>query len=885
MRHAFAVLVGAALMCAALAAPVRAESPVVTRLPNGLTVLVKEDDRFPLVSLRLYVHAGSAYETPEIAGLSHLLEHMVFKGTEKFPKGAVAETVERSGGYLNAATSFDYTMYLTDMTEENWKEGLTVLKEQAFRAVIDPAELEPEKDVVVAELKRGEDSPQQRLFRLTQEKALAGTPYERPIIGTEQTIRSITAERMHASIQEFYQPQSRLRVGGGKVKAKDALAEAEKVFGDLKNTRNVVPAEPLPVPERARFSVNDYLGPWNKVYLSVAVPVVGGQDADAPALDLLAQLLGGDATSRFYREYKYEKRLVDSISVSNYSFERVGLFYIQAVLDADKLEAFWTAFTKDMAALPGVTFSPEEMQRAKFNLEDELLRSKETLSGDASKLGWFYFFDKGAQAEADYLKMMRDTDQAKLTALITQTFQARNMSVTLLTPADAAPVVGPADAQPKPQSTAEFIGLALAQNMRTEAAPATAAPAASTAEAVNTVEVGGMKVVLMSDRTLPYASATLIFSGGDALLPSADQGLATFTASLLTRGTDKLSAMQMEDFQSDRAASLSASAGRQSFSLSVDAPSRYLDDMFGLLESTLTRPAMAKEEAARVRENQTASITQREESPTGLAFRRMFPFLFGSHPYGYLSQGEKDAVAKFDETKARAFWREQIAQPCVLVVAGDYDEAQVLAAAKTLSTALGGGKEKRLETPEWTKEKALGLHLPGRNQAHLMLVFPTVGYGDLDEPGLDLLQNVLAGQSGLLFADLRDKEGLGYTVTAFPWKAQKTGAMIFYIGTSPDKLEAAREGFRRVIDKLHKETVSANLVEGAKNKMLGDYYREHQTVASRCSEAAVLSILGRPLDAERKLVDSAQKVTPEQLRELAVKYIQFDKSREVTVLP
>ena len=105
MRHAFAVLVGAALMCAALAAPVRAESPVVTRLPNGLTVLVKEDDRFPLVSLRLYVHAGSAYETPEIAGLSHLLEHMVFKGTEKFPKGAVAETVERSGGPGGCSTS------------------------------------------------------------------------------------------------------------------------------------------------------------------------------------------------------------------------------------------------------------------------------------------------------------------------------------------------------------------------------------------------------------------------------------------------------------------------------------------------------------------------------------------------------------------------------------------------------------------------------------------------------------------------------------------------------------------------------------------------------------------------------------------------------------
>ncbi len=881
MRHAFTILAGAALMCAAFASPARAEAPVVTRLPNGLTVLVKEDDRFPLVSLRLYVHAGSAYETPEIAGLSHLLEHMVFKGTEKFPKGAVAETVERSGGYLNAATSFDYTMYLTDMTEEHWKDGLTVLKEQAFRAVIDPAELEPEKDVVVAELKRGEDSPQQRLFRLTQEKALAGTPYERPIIGSEETIRSITAERMHAYVKEFYQPQSMLLVVVGKVKPADALAEAEKVFGDLPNTRNVLPAEPLAVPERARFSVDAYPGPWNKVYLSVAIPVPGGQDADAPALDVLAQLLGGDATSRFYREYKYEKRLVDSISVSNYSFERIGLFYIQAVLDADKLEAFWTAFSKDMAALPEMTFTPEELKRARFNIEDDLLRSKETLSGDASKLGWFYFFDKGAQAEVDYLKLTRDADQAKLTELIKRTFQSRNMTVTMLTP-ENMPMPGNSK---EAKSAAEFVGLTLAENMRAEAAPPAATAAEKADTATKTIQVGGMSVVLMPDRTLPYAAATLIFSGGDSLLSPKDQGLAAFTASLLTQGAAGRSATQMEDFQSDRAASISASAGRQSFSVSLSTPSRYLGDMLGLLQDTVTKPTLAKEEAARAREDQIASITQREESPTGLAFRRMFPFLFGEHPYGYLSQGEKNVVATFDESKARDFWRRQTAQPHTLVVAGDFNEAEVLAAAKVLAAGLGNDKEKRPAAPEWTREKSLGLHLPKRNQAHLMLVFPTVGYGNADEPGLDLLQNVLAGQSGLLFADLRDKEGLGYTVTAFPWKADKTGAMIFYIGTSPDKLEAARDGFRRVIDKLHKETVPAGLVNGAKNKMLGDYYREHQTLGSRCAEAAVLSILGRPLDAERKLVEAAQKVTPEQLRQLAVKYIQLDKAREVTVLP
>ncbi len=865
-------------MLAALSVPAHAavQAPVVTRLPNGLTLLVKQDDRFPLVSLRLYVHAGSAYETPDISGLSHLLEHMVFKGTDKFPKGAVAETVERSGGYLNAATSFDYTVYQTDMTQEHWTEGLTVLKEQAFHATIDPKELEPEKEVVISELKRGEDNPQQRLFRLTQEKALAGTPYERPIIGTEQIIHSITADRMHAYVAEHYQPQSMLLVVVGKVKPDEALAQAEKAFGDLKNTRNIVPAKPLPLPKQTYFSVDVHPGPWNKVYLSVALPVPGSSDADAPGLDVLAQILGGDASSRFYREFKYDKRLVDSISVANYSFERIGLLYIQAVLDADKLEPFWNEFTKTLADLPKMTFTKAEFDRASLNLEDDLLRSKETLSGDASKLGWFQFFDKGVQGETDYLKQIRAADQTQMNRLIREYITPDNLTITLLTPKDATAPKGYA-------TTAEFLSMDMVKNMQATPVLHTPPAEAPVKENMQVLDVDGSKVILIPDKTLPYASASLIFSGGDSLLSPKEQGLAAFTASLLTHGAGGMSATQMEDFQTDRAASLTAAAGRQSFSISVDSPSRNLDDMLGLVRTTLEKPAFAETEATRVRENQIAAIERREESPTGLAFRRMFPFLFGDHPYGFLAQGDKATVEGFTGAQAKAFWQKQLAQPHALVLAGDFNQAAAIAFAKSLPKATA--TEARPGAPGWTSKKELDLHLPGRNQAHLLMVFPTVGYGAPDEPGLDLLQNILAGQSGLLFSQLRDKEGLGYTVTAFPWKADKTGALIFYIGTSPDKLDAARAGFKKVIDELHTDLVPTTLVDGAKSKMLGDYYRDHQTLGARGSEAAALAILGRPLDAERTLVDAAQKVTPEQLRDLAVKYLQPAKAHEVVVQP
>ena len=277
---------------------------LLTRLPNGLTVLVKKDDRFPLVSLRLYVHAGSAYERAGEEGISHVLEHMVFKGTEKRPKGMVAADVEKTGGYLNAATSFDYTVYITDMTRDHWKTGLDVLKDQAFNPTLDPQELESEKDVVLAELKRGEDNPGQRLFRMTQEAVLKDTPYYHPIIGYERTVRNFSSEAIRDYISRLYQPQSMLLVACGDVDPEEFLAESSRLFGDLGNKHIVRP----PVSETGIFSPKGFTatveeGPWNKVHFSLAFPVPGIKDMRSSQLDVLAQILGGDATSRFYRTY------------------------------------------------------------------------------------------------------------------------------------------------------------------------------------------------------------------------------------------------------------------------------------------------------------------------------------------------------------------------------------------------------------------------------------------------------------------------------------------------------------------------------------------------------------------------------------------------------
>lgn len=844
----------------------------VTRLPNGLTVLTLEDTRFPLVSVRLYVHAGSAYESPKIAGISHLLEHMVFKGTEKRPKGGMAEAIEGAGGYINAATSFDYTVYLADVPDAHWRTAMDVLKDMAFHATIDPAELESEKKVVISELERGEDNPSQLLFKHISAKTLPGTPYAHPIIGYRETVNAITREDIKNYIAEYYQPQSMLLVVSGNIRQAEVLREAQSMFGSLKNTRPVTPPASIDITPLADGpTVTVEHGKWNKVYMSAALPIHGFNDARATSLEVLAQLMGGDPTSLLYRTFKYEKQLVDSISLGAYAFERVGFLYLTAVLDADKTETFWNELVTMLAGLNASQFTDEELERARMNLEDSMFRAKETLPGLTSKIGMFQFFNHGEQGEANYILQLRQTGHAQLQEAINAYLRPEKMHAVFLLPEEAS---------------LNATALEKATRKIWPVNPAAVKKADTEARGTETeiVELGnGRTVILIPDDTLPYVAMDMVFQGGDSLLESSRQGLAELAARTLTKGTASFNATVMEEFQSNRASDIGASAGRQTFTVRTKFPERFSDDMLGLFRDVLLTPAFADEEVAREVTNQKAAIKSREDQPLGLAFRHMFPFLFRNHSYGYYHLGTEEVLDAFTRQDIQTFWNEQMRHPWTIAVCGRFDRDAILRMAAALPVPQT--EKLSLSAPEWGTDPAKTLTLQDRNQAHLLMVFKTAPMGTEDGPGLDLLQTILSGQSGLLFSDLRDKHGLGYTVTAFPWQSELAGILVFYIGTDPEKEEEALAGFRRVIADLHANLLPEEQLVRGKNLMRGDYYRNHQSLGSRSSEAAGLASSGFPLDMNRVAVEQAEKLTAEDLRTLARKYLTPESAYIIRVVP
>ncbi|QJB58097.1 pitrilysin family protein [Pseudodesulfovibrio sp. zrk46] len=857
-----------------LAEMAKGETQVV-KLKNGLTVLIKEDDRFPLVNARLYVHAGSAYENPEIAGISHLLEHMVFKGTEKRGVGDSARQIEEVGGNINAATSFDYTVYFVEVPDDQLNLGLDVITDMAFNPAIDPVELESEKKVVLEELERGEDTPGSKLFKTLQGMIWPDTTYEWPIIGFRETVQNISRDDIKDYIARYYEPQNMMLAIVGKIDPDKALEEAERLLGGLKNSKPLTPPEMITIPEAGKGPrVVKLTGQWNKVYMGAAFPIPNGAAAEIAGLDILCQLLGGDDTSRFYRKFKYEKQLVDDISISPLTLERGGMLYIHATLDADKVDTFWNELMTELASFDAANFTDREIERARLNIEDSMFLAKETLSGLASKTAYLQFFEDGEQAEQNYLFQLSQVNRDEMKALYERFIRPDQLSTVILTP------------ESSDMNSDELV--AVTENIWPVQNGIKKAQTAIVDTADREIELpGGNKLVLLPDNTLPYTGISIYWTGGDGELTPEQQGLAALTAKALTRGTMTMSATEVQDFLSDHAASLGSSSGRNVFALETKFPTRFTGEVLPLVRDVLTAPAFDTAEIERAKQDQISGIKRREDRPLGLAFRHLFPFLYKTGPYAMLHQGTIEDVEGFGQADIMRFWGRQSMQPFTIAVCGQFDADTIQQFATEVSQTLTApGVTYEFTTPEWGKEREASLHLPDRNQSHLLMVFPTPGKTDrVASARLELLKAALSGQSGLLFRDLRDKQGLAYTVTSLLWQSRNTGFLALYIGTSPDKVDQSLEGFNKVIADLQANDLPEEELVRARNILVGDYYQQHQSLLSRSRQAASLITRGFDRGYEQDIIERAKSVTSEEIRELVKEYLDPAKSYLMKVTP
>ena len=270
-------------------------------LDNGLKVVLEENHAAPVVALQVWIKIGSADERDEEAGMCHFIEHMIFKGTEKRKVREMAREIESLGGSMNAYTSYDQTVYHVTLASRYGRVGLDILADAIQHSTFDAAEFEKEREVILEEIRMGEDDPGRRIFKQTMGAVFKKHPYRRPIIGDESTIGRITRDEMVKFFRQWYVPNRMVFVAVGDFDRLDMERKVKEVFEEFKPSDKLLPQrEKEPEPQETQSIVSS--GNFKETYLELAVPITSATDDETPALDALAHILGGGRLLGWYRE-------------------------------------------------------------------------------------------------------------------------------------------------------------------------------------------------------------------------------------------------------------------------------------------------------------------------------------------------------------------------------------------------------------------------------------------------------------------------------------------------------------------------------------------------------------------------------------------------------
>ena len=335
------------------------------RFRNGFELLYQQSTAAPVVALDLWVRAGSADEKPDQAGMAHVVEHMMFKGTARRPPGQVAREVENIGGEINAFTSFDYTVYTMVVAGRYAALGVDILHDALTASAFDPGELEREKLVILEEIKRTRDNPQQFLSRLLFSGAYRLHPYRNPVIGTEKSVSGFSRSDLTAFVGHWYRPSNMVLVAVGDRPFEEMKKLASKTFGRL--PASGAPDRPPRTrdPARTRTKVSHAARDVTEVHFDLAFGTPDAAHEDVAVLDLLSTILGHGDSSRLYGRIKLKENLVRSISAGVYAPADPGLFYVGATVEPGRFREALGAVSEEISLIRSKPVGEDELDKAR----------------------------------------------------------------------------------------------------------------------------------------------------------------------------------------------------------------------------------------------------------------------------------------------------------------------------------------------------------------------------------------------------------------------------------------------------------------------------------------------------------------------------------------
>jgi len=846
------------------------------RLSNGLGVLLCPSDLAPVAELQVWAQVGSADEGPGEHGVAHFHEHMLFKGTARRGVGEVAGTIEGAGGRINAYTSHDVTVYHVTLPAEELAQGVDVLSDAVLHPVFDPIEIGREIEVVLEEIRRSEDSPGGVLGNALFAEAYRVHPYRAPILGTPASVSAFERAGLRAFHARWYAPENLVVVAVGMFEPQALLAELEAAFGAVRpgGARRNRRAEPAQRELRAAVLTR----PFERASASLSWPAVGLAHADAPLLDLAAYVMGNGESSRLVRRVRERAELVERVDAGCYTPLDPGVWSIDLESDAVRIPDAIGACVLEVERLRSAPVSEAELERARANFLASEHFERESVWGVAAKLGSFHCTGGGLDQEQRYLEAIRGaTPDDVMRVARAYLAPERLTAVALLPDADvrALDAAGIAKAVARGGESARRAGSAPVRS-------------GTSSEIVSYALDSGVRLHVLPRRNLPLVAARAALLGGQLAEDASTSGVTAFLTSLWLRGTESHSAAEFATAVESRAGEIDSFAGRSSLGLTLEAPSAQWEPLLDLFAEVLLAPSLDPQELERERRETLAAIARREDQ---LARRALLLFTethFRQHPYRMPTLGSASSVGALTRETLIAHHEALVtARNLVIAVAGDVDPDAV---ARGIAARFADLDVRPFEPPRPAQEpppreiRRAELR-KDREQAHCVIGVRGVSVHDDDRYALEVVGQLLAGQGGRLFLELRDRRGLAYAVDAMSVEGLDPGWFAVQIGTAPERLEEARAGLLRELERLVEKEPPTDEVARAKRHLSGSFAIDQQRNAVHAARIAHDSLYGHGPDHHRRYPARITAVTPGDVLRVAQRIVRLDAYTEAVIRP
>jgi zinc protease len=818
----------------------------LTTLENGLTLIVREDHSAPVVSAQAWCRAGSIDEGKWLgAGLSHMLEHMLFKGTTTRPPGKIDQEVQDAGGYMNAYTSFDRTVYWINVPNSGAKVAIDILCDIMQNATLPADEMVKEKQVILREMDMNQDDPGQKSARRLFETAYTRSPYRFTVIGYPDIFNEVQREDVFSYYKEKYAPNNIFFVVTGDINAREVETQIRESFAAAKARPMppyVYPQEPRQM--AARTILEEAPIELAHFHFSWHIPEL--RHADVPILDVLATLLGSGRSCRLFRQVREKKGLVTSVDAWTYTPGNPGLFGMSAVTEPDKFEAARDAMLAELERMRNEMISPEELGKAVKQFTAATLSSRKTMQGQAQDLGGSWMVSSDLNFSARYLESVKKITPAELLRVAREYLTEENRTLYGLLPAGTGPKsVDCAD---------KFVD----RQIQKFDFP------------------NGLRLLVKEDHRLPFVEFRAVLKGGVLAETPAINGIALLMSKMLLQGTGRRTAEQIATEIESVGGSIESYGGNNSFGVNAEVLSSDFDTGLDMVTDVMLNPAFPKDAFECEKEIQLGNIKAQKDELLSLCGKMMRRGLFGDSGYGLSTLGTEQTMQNLEPSMVRDM-HQKLAVPnnCVLAIFGDVKADDVRAAVEKKFGAWKKGADALAKLPEASAAHSILriVETKEKKQAVLVIGFPGTSVYNPDRYALELIQEACSDLGSRLFTRIREKLGLAYYVGAQNFLGLSPGYFAFYVGTDPEKVDLVESELHKEAEVLRQEGLTAEELKRAKAKVIGQKKIARQDLGSYAMTTSLDELYGLGYGYTESEDAKYESVTLEQTRAVAQKYL------------